>query len=239
MAKIGRRFALLGGLLVWQTAVLRAETPPCYSLADICWDEPLTLPPPMPLLQFPLEKPAASSAVPSGRPFVQPGQYVLPQPQIPPENLAAPQPVNGTWRDEGQYVVIEVNGQQLRLAKPALGPTPSAAPAPGQIQIATGAIHGRLFQRGRPLAGSNVVIVPMHKDGATDDNGIRQPLSAITDEDGVYGFANVPVGAYKLTWLPAGTNQWIRRIEMKPDVFVHEGQDVTVKDIRSALQTIN
>jgi len=50
---------------------------------------------------------------------------------------------------------------------------------------------------------------------------------------------DVPVGAYKLTWLPAGATQWIRRIEMKPDVFVHEGQDTTVKDLRMALRTIN
>ena len=79
----------------------------------------------------------------------------------------------------------------------------------------------------------------MHKDGATDDNGFRQPVTAVTDADGIYVFATVPVGAYKLTWLPAGATQWIRRIEMKPDVFVHEGQDTTVKDLRMALRTIN
>ena len=123
--------------------------------------------------------------------------------------------------------------------KSALAATASGCSRTRQVQIATGSVHGRLFQGGRPLVGCTVVIVPMHKDGATDDNGVRQPLSAITDADGVYGFENVPVGGYKLTWLPAGTTQWIRRIEMKPDVFVHEGQDVTLKDIRSAMQTIN
>ena len=52
-------------------------------------------------------------------------------------------------------------------------------------------------------------------------------------------FEHVPAGEYKLTWLPAGAKQWIRRIAMRPDVIVHEGQDVTLKDIRMAQQTIN
>ena len=95
---------------------------------------------------------------------------------------------------------------------------------------------GGCFQHARPLVGCNVVIVPMHADGATDDNGIRHPLSATTDSDGMYAFVNVPIGPYKLTWLPARTTQWIRRIEMKPDVFVREGQDTTLKDIGRALR---
>ena len=199
----------------------------------------LAAPPGMAQSSMPLPTPAAPSGLPVGEPYAPPAQFVLPQPTVRPENLAAPPPVNGTWHDDGQYVIIEVNGQQLRLAKSALGQQQVGSPAPSQIQIAVGCVHGRLFQRGRALVGCNVVIVPMHKDGAADDNGIRHPLSAITDADGVYGFDNVPIGAYKLTWLPAGSTQWIRRIEMKPDVFVHEGQDVMLKDIHMATQTIN
>lgn len=182
--------------------------------------------------------PPILSGMPGNQPSVPPAQYGLPQPAITPENVAAPQPVNGTWRDEGQFVVIEVNGQELRLAKSALGQQPEV-PAIGRGQIAVGSVHGRLLQHGRPLVGCNVVIVPMHADGATDDNGIRHPLSTTTDADGIYTFQNVPVGPYKLTWLPARATEWIRRIEMKPDVFVREGQDVTLKDIARALQTIN
>ena len=64
-------------------------------------------------------------------------------------------------------------------------------------------------------------------------------MTAVTDAEGVFGFENVPVGSYKLTWLPAGATQWIRRIEMKPDVVVREGQDTTLREIRTALRTIN
>ncbi len=124
----------------------------------------------------------------------------------------------------------------MRLAKPTPS-QPQAGTPP--VQIPTGSVHGRLMQGSRPLVNCTVVIVPMHADGTSDDGGIRQPIKAVTDADGVYGFEKVPAGPYKLTWLPAGTEQWIRRIEMKPDVFVHEGQDVTVKDIRWAQRTIN
>jgi hypothetical protein len=64
-------------------------------------------------------------------------------------------------------------------------------------------------------------------------------MSATTDEQGVYCFEHVPAGDYKLTWLPNGTKQWIRRISLRPDVVVQAGQDVSLKDVRMALQTIN
>jgi hypothetical protein len=206
-----------------------------YPLPDASWSEPISLPISQP--QTPPGVPAAPSATWRPVSYVPPFQGVLPPPHIAPESVPAGQSVNGTWRDEGDCVVIEVNGQQLRLAKSALGQ--QQAGPPSTARIAMGSVHGRLLQNGRPLTNCTVVIVPMHKDGAADDIGIRQPLSTVTDADGVYGFENAPVGSYKLTWLPAGTEQWIRRIEMKPDVFVHEGQEVTVKDIRTALRTIN
>jgi hypothetical protein len=49
----------------------------------------------------------------------------------------------------------------------------------------------------------------------------------------------VTVGKYKLTWLPERTNQWIRRIDIKPDFVVHAGQAVYVNTISAALRTIN
>jgi hypothetical protein len=235
MTKLSCWLAALG-LLLSQTTVLRADDPRARSVFDESWAEPLALPGAVSQRPIPSEP---LPTLPGDQRFTPPARQFLTPPQFAPENPSVTSAVNGTWRDEGQFVVIEVNGQQLRLAKAALQQPPSAAPGPGQVQIATGAVYGRLLQRGRPLVGCAVVIVPMHKDGATDDNGLRQPLSATTDADGFYGFANVPVGGYKLTWLPAGTTQWIRRIEMKPDVFVHEGQDVSVKDIRTAMQTIN
>ena len=79
---------------------------------------------PQGMMQPPLPMPATPSGMPGGQPVAPPGQYALPQPLVRPENLPAPPPVNGTWRDDGQYVIIEVNGQQLRLGQ--VGSRPAA-----------------------------------------------------------------------------------------------------------------
>ncbi len=234
MVGLRSRYVLLFGLSLCAAASsrLRAEN----LLPETAWEEPLAVGLPIAASNV-VGMAALSPSVSGQQPFAPPAQYALPTPPAAPENLAPP-PVNGTWRDDGQYVIIEVNGQQLRLLKSALAQQ-QPAPQAVQIQIPTGSVHGRLLQRGLPVVNCQVAIVPMHKDGATDENGIRQPVTAVTDNDGVFGFVNVPAGAYKLTWLPAGATQWIRRIEMKPDVIVHEGQDTTLKDIRTALRTIN
>ena len=67
----------------------------------------------------------------------------------------------------------------------------------------------------------------------------RKPLTTVTDETGEYRFENVPAGEYKLTWLPQGQNQWIRRIAMRPDIKVHSGETTKAKEIRIAMQAIN
>ena len=64
-------------------------------------------------------------------------------------------------------------------------------------------------------------------------------MTTTTDADGTYRFENVPAGEYKLTWLPQGQNQWIRRIAMRPDIKVHAGETTNAKEIRVAMQTIN
>ena len=90
------------------------------------------------------------------------------------------------------------------------------------------------------MVDCRVVIVPMHQeDGVYCFDQDRQLLTAVTDKDGVYCFENVAAGEYKLTWLPAGQRQWIRRIAMRPDVKVHNSEITKAKEIRVALQTIN
>ncbi len=90
------------------------------------------------------------------------------------------------------------------------------------------------------MVNCHVVLVPLQQvDGTTCYDTSRRPLDVSTDDEGVYYFDHVPAGDYKLTWLPAGTNRWIRRIAMKPDVHVHNNENVSLKDIRMALQTIN
>jgi len=150
---------------------------------------------------------------------------------------AAPQAVNGTFRDDGEYVTITVDRKEVKLLKPR---STSMANIPGTVPSAEGTVRGRLMQNGRPLSNCRVVIVPLEGEGKNyryDAN--REPLSTVTDNEGVYFFDHVPAAKYKLTWLPVGTNQWIRRIAIKPDVVVRPGQAESIITIGAAQRTIN
>jgi len=172
--------------------------------------------------------------------------------------------VDGTWREENGYVIINLNGQELRLAK-SPGSTTSRSegearqPAPSAIvpaafstnsdaaalvqtsQPATGGtVSGRLMHRGRPVTECRVSLLPLRKSFGgygIDERAERQ--STATAADGRYHFSNVPSGAYKLFWLPKGERSWVRRIEYKPDVLVQTGEESRIKDIRTALRTLN
>jgi hypothetical protein len=146
-------------------------------------------------------------------------------------------PVDGTYREDGQYVTITINGKEMRLVKPPSELIPTPAPQ----TTGTGSVRGRLMQNGRPLVNCRVVIMPLQGEGKAyhfDPN--REPLTATTDHEGIYSFEQVPIGQYKLTWLPDGTNQWIRRIAIRPDVVVRSsGEVVSINTIGAARQTIN
>ncbi len=106
--------------------------------------------------------------------------------------------------------------------------------------VQSGVVYGRLVNKKRPLVNCRVAIVPLKRNGKNYTvDGARRPLNATTNDRGEYRFENVPAGAYKLTWLPRGTNQWIRRVRWKPDAVVHNDEVVGLKEIRVALQTIN
>jgi len=227
-------------------------------------------------------------------PQTYPSQGV-PMPPAPAAPLPAPQSnagltqptapnADGTWRDDGRYIIINIDGREMKLLKsnsdprqarqsepipperpPLELPTPLPAVPPGDVTglpptgpetigvgpvlgdsspapivTVTGTVHGRLLQKGYPVSNCHVVIVPWPKGNKSDASlDARMPLVTMTDDEGCYCFEHVPLGEYKLTWLPAGARSWIRRIAMRPDVIVHEGQDVALKDIRMALQTIN
>jgi hypothetical protein len=124
---------------------------------------------------------------------------------------------------------------------PPTGPEMSAREPIARPRAAEGGtVHGRLSNRGRPLANCHVVIVPMHEEaGVFCFDPDRKPLDTLTDDQGEYRFEDVAPGAYKLTWLPQGQTRWIRRIAMTPDVKVRNGETTGLKEIRVALQTVN
>jgi hypothetical protein len=148
------------------------------------------------------------------------------------------QPAEGTWREDGQHVIINLDGREIRLAK-----SPSAQDqngVPEQRELTGGTVYSRLLDKGHPLVNCHVVLVPMHQEkGVYCFDPERKPLTTTTDGEGAYCFENVPAGEYKLTWLPQGQNQWIRRIAMRPDIKVRSGEATKAKEIRIAMQTIN
>jgi hypothetical protein len=173
------------------------------------------------------------------------GDVMLPSPLTPPSSRGQtefgefPSPVAtrvpAAPVQEGGRLDVAWN-RTPNASRPALPPQWGQTVAPENAAGFAGTVRGRFMQKGQPVASCYVVILPMNNDGI-DQN--RLPLTTTTDNEGMYYFDNVPAGTYKLTWLPAGSTQWIRRIEMKPDVVVHAGQTVVLREIRMALQTIN
>ncbi len=170
-----------------------------------------------------------------------------PLPEAAPKSSA-----DGTWREEGRYIIINLNGQELKLLRtaPVAGQdsrqTNGASPVEYRANMSSrapasgGAVYGRLSHGGRPLPECRVSLVPLQKTyGGYKVDGAKEPQSAVTDEQGNYRFEGVPAGPYKLFWMPKATNQWIRRIAFRPDVFVRNDKTSQVKEIRVSLRTIN
>lgn len=148
------------------------------------------------------------------------------------------QPAEGTWREDGQHVIINLDGREIRLVKSPSGQDQGGVPE--QRELTGGTVYSRLLDHGRPLVNCHVVLVPMHQEkGVYCFDPDRKPLTTTTDAEGTYRFENVAAGEYKLTWLPEGQNRWIRRIAMRPDIKVRSGEITKAKEIRIAMQAIN
>jgi hypothetical protein len=164
-------------------------------------------------------------------------------PPAPAESLPAPardgsvvagQGFDGTWRETPETIIINIDGKERKLRKS--GPERSGSTS-APTNAVDGTVQGRLLQSGAPLVHCRVVMVRLEREGMCDED--FEPMTALSDDQGIYRFERVPAGKYKFTWLPEGTKHWIRRIQMKPDVIVRAGQNVVVKDIRAAQRTIN
>jgi len=181
--------------------------------------QPMLQPGMQPPMQQPMQ-PGMQPIMPPMQAVVQPFFQPMPPPAMPPPTQPPVQPM-----------------------MPAMQPTlqPRAQPMPqSSSRLMGGDVCGRLLNQGRPLVNCHVVIVPLRDvDGVIGADEDRKPLATVTDENGVFHFEDVPEGGYKLTWLPDGQRQWIRRIAMRPDVHVRNGEVTTLKEIRIALQTIN
>ncbi|HHT9119716.1 MAG TPA: carboxypeptidase-like regulatory domain-containing protein [Candidatus Hypogeohydataceae bacterium YC41] len=108
----------------------------------------------------------------------------------------------------------------------------------------TGGVEGKITRGGNPLPGCKVKIVSMAKRGsflfkAYSPQGDSPEFETETDREGRYVFQEVPVGDYKLYWMPPWENAWIRRIKMDPDVFVQAGKTYNPKDVDTGRPTVN
>ena len=159
--------------------------------------------------------------------------------RLPPvaETVAPPRPADGIWRQDGQDLIIDLNGQQFRLAHAGPETVPAASP---QIRPNGGEVYGRLSDQGKPVANCEVALVPLAKtwSGYTIV-GSDESVAATTDGKGVYHFTGVPPGHYKLRWRPAEQVTWIRRAEIQPDVRLRANETAQLKEISVALRTIN
>jgi len=150
---------------------------------------------------------------------------------------------DGTWSEDGKYLIINLNGQQLRLVKTQTQTqTQTQTSSVSTIQtekIPGGEVSGRLSHQGRPLVNCKVALDALQKNwlGYTLKKSAKQ--LATTDNNGVYRLSNVPAGVYMLRWLPAGESSWIRRAEIRPDLHVRTGETTQVKEVRVAMRTIN
>lgn len=165
-------------------------------------------------------------------------------------------PSDGTWREEGGYVILNLGGREFRLRKAENQAAPASqnvarTSLPGRPETERklrpqsakpdgGAVEGRLLNHRRPLVNCTVELIPLQPSFLTYTiNADARPLTTTTDAHGHYRFDSVAPGPYKLRWLPAGRRRWIRRLEIKPDVIVRDGCTAHAKTVRVALSTIN
>ena len=130
---------------------------------------------------------------------------------------------------------LAVEKQQGVPAGPLLEHEPYQGAKP--VALPTGNITGRVLLRKRGLPGCRVRL--MRLEGSGGPLGVYSAyretalFETVTDDDGVYRFERVPVGAYRLKWLPVGETGWIRRLTDKPDVMVQEAHTANAGDFRA------
>ena len=106
-----------------------------------------------------------------------------------------------------------------------------------------GSVEGKILRSGSPLPGCQVKLQMLGKGGLLA-KGYRPVAGAVenetvTDNGGVYRFANVSPGLYKLYWKPPSETAWVRRFKMEPDVIVVPGKLTSPKDIETLKRTLN
>ena len=111
-----------------------------------------------------------------------------------------------------------------------------AAPQVEREAARSGAVEGYILYRGQGLAGCKVKLIRQLESttllGLFKEAKAGAEFDAVTREDGLYRFEQVPAGKYLLRWLPPGSDAWIQRLsDRQYDVLVEEGTTVGLRDI--------
>lgn len=160
-----------------------------------------------------------------------------------------------------EHVLIRFPRSEIRLIRREALPnreredrSPEGHPAPAQekmpdrqakAQVAPqleneathpGAVYGRILYSGHGLAGCKVKLVRQLESttflGLFKEATAGAEFNAVTREDGLYRFEQVPAGKYLLRWLPPGSDAWIQRLsDRQYDVLVEEGMTIALRDI--------
>ena len=109
------------------------------------------------------------------------------------------------------------------------------------IRENTGKVTGKIFRHGKPYPGCKIMIVAISTERFLLQKVIKrgEQLETITDEYGKYYYDNVNPGTYKLFWKPPYEKSWIRRLDMKPDVYVMPGKTAFPKTIEISRRVVN
>ena len=106
-----------------------------------------------------------------------------------------------------------------------------------------GSVEGKILRSGSPLSGCQVKLQMLEKGGLLTKGyhpveGAVE-IETVTDNEGVYRFANVSPGLYKLYWKPLTETTWVRRFKMEPDVIIEPGKLTNPKDVETLKRTLN
>lgn len=151
--------------------------------------------------------------------------------------------------EEGQKELVDesANGEKVGDSQDALvQTTPQESTEKGKTLVPNervGRIEGKILHGGKPLKDCQIKLQMLEKGGMLMKvyhpvEGAEE-LETTTDVDGVYRFANIPPGFYKLYWKPSTEASWVRRFKMEPDVIVEPGKVTNPEEVETLKRTLN
>lgn len=103
-----------------------------------------------------------------------------------------------------------------------------------------GSLQGRMLAGGKPFVGCRVKVRRLEKMGFFGTRAKKEPriFDAVTDEQGIYRFDQLPEGPYDIYWIPPGKNYWVRLLREEPTVVIHAGREAVQPDINADMRAL-